>query len=208
MLIPPPAHQREPNFFRAAGGMIGAVTSSSVIAIEIHLFRGTGPPGRPVVIDERLERYGHVGISFISFDGETKIEGFNPAPPLGMSRSEFLSRLRAGGSFPGRIDNDTWLFPMAESSKPKHITEKHPLDMSICLDVKRQLDNDRNNSPMSYKRYSFPPRDGSGFAPGTMNCLTYPLSLGIPASLYPYESGRLGDYLEKDEYLIIKYECG
>jgi hypothetical protein len=185
------------------------MTSSSLLAIEIRLFRGNGPPGRPAVIDERLEKYGHVGISLIeATEGEPEIEGFNPAPPPGMPRGEFLERLGVGESFPGQLDKDTWLFARAEATRPKHLMEKHRLDMSTCLEVKRRLGQDRNNSPMSHKKYSFPRRDGCGFAPGTMNCVLYPLSLGIPASLYPYAHGRLSLILERDQFLIIKYECG
>lgn len=178
------------------------MTSLSINTIEIHIFRGNRLLKN---LDERLEKYGHVGISF---DNGNMIAGFNPVPPPGTSRSEFLRRLEAGESFPGQVvPAEAWLFAEAKKFKLNHREEKHFLDADICLNVKRQLDNDIKNSPLNYKRYSFPPKKTGGFALSTFNCLTYPLSLDIPASLYPYQSGRLGDYLEQDEYLIIKYEC-
>lgn len=180
----------------------------SINTIEIHAFRGNRPKdNKPTRMDdERLERYGHVGISF---DNGTKIEGFNPLEPPDISREDFLERLDARESFPGQVKDDTELFARARGFRSKYREEKRFLDGSICLEIRERLENDRKNSAMDYKRYSLPPKERGGvFEPNTWNCLTYPLSLGMPMTLFPYQGGWLHQcVLEKDEYFVIKYEC-
>lgn len=151
-----------------------------------------------------MGRTGHVGISV---DGGETIWGFNPVKPAGISRDELIIRLRAGESFPAWVREDTELFKRAEKSRPVLIERRTSIDVSICREVEKRLTSDIKNSTDSSlrgKRYSFPRKGSGGFEANCWNCCTYPSTLGMKT---PFLSGQLGEYLEKDEYLLIRYSC-
>lgn len=174
---------------------------SSPPSIQIHAFRGSRDSEDE---DPRLGRTGHVGISV---DGGETIWGFNPVKPAGISRDELIIRLRAGEYFPAWIRKDTELFKRAEKSRPVAIEEQTFMDANICQEVEKLLTSDiknSTNSPLRDKRYSFPRKRLGGFETNCWNCCTYPSTLGMET---PFPSGQLGEYLEKDEYLLIRYLC-
>jgi hypothetical protein len=194
------------------------ISPTSIDTIEIHAFRWARGREKNVEFDngvlERL-RLGHLGIRV---NGENivnskNIYSFRPTKPVGMPMDEFIARIRKGESFVGQVpsDGDNMLFEIAMEicGEPDPCNRRiYYLDEKTCLEIKKQLDDDIENSKKSLldKRYSLPPKEeGVRWEEHCFNCITYLNSVGFKET--PYPSGRLGDYLEKGVYEITIYRC-
>lgn len=157
---------------------------SSYTTVIVYGFRGSDELYEELYRADLRYKYGHVGVSL---DYGKTIYGFNPWIEDGITEEEIKRELRIGGSYPGKVEDDTMLFQQLRVKQKKLREHRYHLDERAFREVEEKLLYDKEHSPLEHKRYSFP----SGFAGGSYNCATYLVTLGIEN---PYPSGILKDY--------------
>jgi len=181
----------------AAAGVAGAA-ANGLRTVSLYGFRGAGdlsPEGLNTAEHPYL-RTGHVGYSL---NGGYDINGFGPDVPPDMSPSSTIESLKNGGSYAGKIDNDTKVFEMvakepeiARSGLPQEVIEqKIQVPRRTFEAIKSAQDRIGIDVATENARYSFPGKDGT-FAEGTFNCATFPEELGIPV---PESTGNMKSYM-------------
>jgi RHS repeat-associated protein len=116
-------------------------------------------------------KYGHFGFSFNK--GKT-IFGFGPENPnpIGLKNRE---------SFPGILSNDTTTFKDASQLGIKITESQHAVSAIKFYSALIQAKIDFALGSRTGKQYQLPPKQGS-FPQGCYNCVSYPASIGLPAS--------------------------
>jgi hypothetical protein len=136
---------------------------------------------------------GHIGLSL---DGGRTIYGWTPSLPEGMSEAEFHSRLFAGKTFAGSLNDDTWVFNMAKEFHNSLGANTNVVVSSVRIEpTKKQeiaekvgalVESDDHNL-----EYGFPSPDQDPTI--VANCATAPgRHLGAPI---PEETGNLRNYM-------------
>lgn len=211
-----------------ARGALG-LPAPNVATVELVGYRGVrtihGRPEADWTPDERalvdaysaddpLLRAGHVGVTF---DGGRTYYGLTPAT-ADMPLDDVIAKLKAREVFPGKVDDDTRHFALAEAMA-REGWNTAPVRAVVMFDRTEQPElfqevmaakaaADRGEYDLGYAWPFRKPKDGQSYPGGTApngqrfdatcvhNCATYPGTIGIPI---PERSGRMEDYMTELE---------
>lgn len=157
---------------------------SGYTTVIVYGFRGSTKLYLELDGQDLRYKYGHVGLSL---DRGKTIYGFNPSTEDGTPPEVIRSDLKAGVSFLGKVEDDTIIFENVRNKGGEVREHRYHLDEESLRELQETLMSDKERSPLSDKRYSFP----SGFSAGSFNCATYLVTLNLHN---PYPSGILREY--------------
>jgi len=157
-----------------------------------------------IVARRPLLEAGHVGVSF---DGGKTIYGF--VPDTDEPIADVMKKLKEHHAYPGKLQDDTELFRVAERLADEKQWNTRPVRADILLDPARKQEmRDEIMAIQSGAKhdlgYSFPlPKavDGQSFQAGDgyganqiANCAVFPSKVGLPI---PEPSGNMKQYVPK-----------